>query len=173
MKLFANIYILTLALIVIVILFFYNIIVGNKGSYMNHTNLLWTEVVKEFQIPFVSITKQKRKESSGELECKRAAEKITGKRFDKKRPDFLKNNITDSNLEIDCYCEELKLGIEYNGIQHYKYTPYFHASKDAFYNTKYRDEMKQRLCKNNGIKLIVVPYTVKVNEIEDYLKSRI
>lgn len=148
---------------------------GNKGTYMNHSKLILTSAVQELGSTFVpkdSRTK-KRKESAGEMECRRVAEKLTGKSFPKKRPDFLRNDITRSNLEIDCYCDELKLGIEYNGIQHYQYNPHFHASKDAFYNLKYRDQMKTRLCAENGVKLIIVPYTVRIDDIEDYLKYHI
>jgi hypothetical protein len=47
--------------------------------------------------------------------------------------------------------------------------PYFHKNKEAFYNQKYRDELKKRMCKDNGIILIEVPYTVKEHEIEDFL----
>jgi hypothetical protein len=80
--------------------------------------------------------------------------------------------ISDSNLELDCFNEELRIGIEYNGRQHYEYVPRFHKTKDAFYTTKYRDDMKMRLCKKNGVRLIVVPYTVPLNSIESYLVQK-
>ncbi len=35
------------------------------------------------------------------------------------------------NLEIDCYSPKLKLGVEYNGAQHYKFIPHFHKNKEA------------------------------------------
>lgn len=110
------------------------------------------------------------KESAGEQECRRVLENIYKRPFNKIRPGFLRNYITErSNLEIDCYNDDLKLGVEYNGIQHYQYTPYFHTTKDAFYNQKYRDDMKKRLCKEQGVVLIEVPYTVRVHDIEPYL----
>lgn len=111
--------------------------------------------------------------SRGENECRRCIEKLTGRKFPKMRPDFLKNDVTLSNLELDCYCDELKLAVEYNGQQHYAYIPHFHSSKDAFYNVKYRDDMKRRLCESNGIDLIVVPYTVPEDEIEEYITDRL
>lgn len=106
-------------------------------------------------------------ESKGEKECRRVIERYTGKPFPKSRPNFLRNDVTVHNLELDCFNDELKIGVEYNGEQHYKYIPYFHKSKDAFYNTKYRDDIKKRLCIENNVTLIVVPYTVK--NIETYL----
>lgn len=177
MKFIGNKYIFILAIIAIIAIFLYNVITGNKGTYMDHSRTLWNEALNTLRIPFMpqdtkSNTTRQIRDSSGEMECRRVAEMLTGKPFPKKRPDFLKNTITDGNLEIDCYCDELKLGIEYNGAQHYKYIPYFHSSKDAFYNTKYRDDMKGRLCALNGVKLIIVPYTVAVNDIEAYLRER-
>jgi hypothetical protein len=80
---------------------------------------------------------------------------------------------TDNNLELDCYNEELKIAVEYNGIQHYKYIPFFHKNKEAFQNQKYRDYMKREICEKNGIKLIEVPNTVKIENIESYLREKL
>lgn len=115
------------------------------------------------------------KESKGELECKRVLEKIFNKPFDKIRPDFLRNEVTGGmhNLEIDCYNNDLKLGVEYNGVQHYKYSEFFHKNKEAFLNQKYRDDMKRRICKESGLTLIEVPYTVKNEDIENFLRKEL
>ena len=112
------------------------------------------------------------KESSGERECRRVLQKIFNKPFNKCRPNFLSNPVTGDrfNLELDCYEHSLKLAIEYNGIQHYKYVPYFHKNKEAFYNQKYRDDMKRRICKENNINLIEVPYTIKLEHIKRKFK---
>lgn len=116
-------------------------------------------------------SEKKRKDSKGELECRRVMEEIFRKPFNKSRPLFLNNPVTGGNfnLEIDCYNNDLKIGCEYNGIMHYKYVPFFHKNKEAFYNNKYRDELKRRMCKENGIILIEVPYTVKICDIKDYI----
>lgn len=116
----------------------------------------------------------KEKSSSGEKECKRVLEKLFKQEFKKERPDFLKNTITSTNkvsynLELDCYSKDLKLAVEYNGKQHYEYIPFFHKNKESFYNQKYRDELKRIKCKENGIILIEVPYTIPIVKIEEYL----
>lgn len=101
-------------------------------------------------------------ESKGETECRNILQDIFKKPFNKIRPDWLKNHITGgNNLEIDCYNDDLKLGIEYQGRQHYEFCPYFHKTKDSFYNQKYRDDDKRRKCTDHGITLIEVPYNVK------------
>lgn len=111
--------------------------------------------------------------SKGEIECKRVLETYFNKPFPKCRPDFLRNPVTGghNNLEIDCYNDELKLGCEYSGRQHYEYVPFMHKNKEAFYNQKYRDDMKKRMCKDNGIVLIEVSH--KVKNIEQYLINEI
>jgi hypothetical protein len=117
-------------------------------------------------------TQKKRRgpfESKGELICKDVATKMFNKSFKKIRPDFLKNEKTGSNLEIDIYNDDLKLGIEYSGRQHYEYVPHFHKDHNAFLEQKYRDELKERKCKEHGIKLIIVPYTVKHKDIQSFI----
>jgi hypothetical protein len=110
-------------------------------------------------------------ESKGEAECRRVLQELFKRSFPKARPDFLRNPVTGGNfnLELDCFCRELRLAVEYSGQQHYKYVPYFHKNKEAFLNQKYRDDMKKRICKEHGIHLIEVPYTVKVQDIRSYL----
>lgn len=113
-------------------------------------------------------------ESKGEIECRRVLQKLFRKPFNKVRPGFLSNVVTGgNNLEIDCFDDEMRLGVEYSGIQHYKFTPFFHKNKEAFLNQKYRDEMKRRQCLDNGIRLIEVPYTVKFDNIENYLMKEL
>jgi hypothetical protein len=115
------------------------------------------------------------KGSSGERECRRVLQKIFNKPFKNQRPDFLRNPVTGGrfNLELDCYEESLKLAVEYNGQQHYKYIPYFHKNKEAFYNQKYRDELKTRMCRENRVNLIEVPNTVKVGDIERFIRQKL
>jgi hypothetical protein len=142
---------------------------GQKGSW-DTSYVLGTPVKNGRRPP---------QESKGEIECRRVLEKLFKTTFPKARPNMLRNPVTsddrgnDFNLELDCYNEKLKLACEYNGAQHYKYIPYFHKTRDAFQNQKYRDYMKRDLCQKNGITLIEVPHTVKVNDIEDYITSEL
>jgi hypothetical protein len=126
------------------------------------------------------------KDSKGEVECRRVLEKIFNKPFPKVRPSILNNSVTSSlssslsrtstdnyNLELDCYNSDLQLACEYNGIQHYQYTPFFHRNKEAFLNQKYRDHIKRDLCQKNGIYLIEVPYSVPLTQIELYITKQL
>lgn len=113
------------------------------------------------------------RESKGELECRRVLETLFMRPFPNQRPEFLQNQVTGQKLEIDCCNLELKLGVEYNGKQHYQFIPGMHKNHEAFRNQQYRDEMKQRLCQDNGFILINVPYSIPVESIENYLREQL
>ena len=151
-----------LTIFLILILGLYYKITNKKGT--------WNEniVLSSFKTP---INKKQKSDSKGEIECRKVIENIFKIPFPKCRPDFLKNQVTGSNynLELDCYNDKLKIAVEYNGSQHYKYNSYFHKNKDAFENQKYRDFMKKTLCEKNGILLIEVPYTIKIENIRNYI----
>lgn len=168
------------SVIFLAVVFVINNLTLQKGTYIDHTPLIKRLLTGPSTRPEKTQGKLQSKlspkrgpsESKGELECRTVAERLMGKPFPKARPSFLQNYITSGhNLELDCYNAELGIGIEYNGQQHYHYTPYFHRSKDAFDNIRYRDDLKQRLCDRAGVRLIVVPYTVK--DIESYLSQRL
>lgn len=112
--------------------------------------------------------------SKGENECRRVLEKITGKKFHKVRPDFLQNPVTGNFLELDMYNDELKIAVEYNGGQHEKYNKFMHqGSMDKFRNQQYRDYIKQQLCSENDVFLIIVPHTIKIEKIENFLIEKL
>lgn len=113
------------------------------------------------------------KESKGEIECRRVLESIFMRPFPNQRPLFMTNKITGKPLELDCYNPELALAVEYNGKQHYSYTPGMHKTYDSFRTQQYRDDMKRRLCKEQGIILIEVPYSIQVSSIENYLREKL
>jgi hypothetical protein len=161
--------IVIVSIIFIIGLGIYYKIKGNKGTYNNKEKYDYFFKRKELLKPIK--IKRGKTESKGEKECRRVLEKIFNKPFLSVRPDFLKNPVTgnEHNLEIDCYNEDLKLGVEYNGVQHYKYVSFFHKNKEHFLNQKYRDEMKKNMCKDNDITLIEVPYYIAIDEIEKFL----
>ena len=112
--------------------------------------------------------------SKGEYVCKQVLERYFERPFVKCRPSFLYNEVTNENLELDLYNEDINLAVEYNGKQHYEYVPYLHQnSRDKFQTQRYRDEMKKNLCKKKNIPLIIVPYTVPLEKIPSFLKNEI
>ena len=126
-------------------------------------------ILDSYFTPPVPLDKVKN-ESSGETLCRKLATDAFQVPFIKIRPDFLKNNVTGANLELDIYNEGLKLAIEYNGRQHYDYVPFFHKNYEHFQTQKYRDEIKKMLCKQNGIHLIEIKYNSTPTEIATIIK---
>lgn len=106
-----------------------------------------------------------------EEECRTIFEKMFKRKFPSRRPSFLKNKETNGNLELDGFCEELKLAFEYDGEQHYKSISF--GSNDT--SLKYRqtlDKLKNKLCKEAGITLIRIPYWKK-KTLAQFIKSEL
>lgn len=103
-----------------------------------------------------------------ENRCKFILETIFNKLFDKTR------KIIDNGLELDMYNEELKLALEYNGIQHYQeHKKHFHKN-GGFIEQLQRDEYKIKFCKENNINLIIVDYTKNsLITIKDYILEQL
>jgi hypothetical protein len=110
-------------------------------------------------------------DSKGEILCRQYLERVfSGLSFDKIRPSFLKNPKTGRNLELDMYNEKINLALEYNGSQHYYFSPWYHRTQSGFDDQKFRDKHKTEVCNKRGINLIVVPYTIDTKEdIENYI----
>ena len=121
-----------------------------------------------------SSRRKKSSKNKSENKCREIIERKYNRRFDSIRPDFLKSPYTGRNLELDMYNEELKLAIEYNGIQHYKYTPFFHKNGEYdFEKQKLHDEFKHAICKRKGIRLISIPYTIPMSEMESWIQRNV
>jgi very-short-patch-repair endonuclease len=91
--------------------------------------------------------------------CNSIFYEILGVEFKKVRPQFL------NGLELDGFNEKLKLAFEYDGEQHYKFVPYYHKNGISdFIKQQERDERKIKLCKDNNISLIKIPYTYTYKE---------
>jgi len=63
------------------------------------------------------------------------------------RPGFL------DGLELDIYIEGLNIGIEYQGIQHYKPVKHW-GGEESFLRLKERDKRKKKICQTEKVPLI-------------------
>lgn len=87
--------------------------------------------------------------------------------------DIKKNKV---GVRIDFRLENYKnqeIWIEYNGEQHYNTKMKFHNfSEKDFQNQQDRDKRVRLYCKENGIKLIEIPYTLGTSEsISEFLEK--
>ena len=77
------------------------------------------------------------------------------------RPNFLKNESTQKNLELDIWYKSLGLAVEINGITH------------KLKKIRRRDLWKLKRCRQNGIKLFVVGniYDLAKDKLSEQLKD--
>lgn len=88
-----------------------------------------------------------------EQRCRETFEALTQKSFPKCKPKWLQG------LELDGYCEELGIAFEYQGEQHYKVVRAWHENGEEDLEAQQaRDRKKTRLCDENWVALIAIPY---------------
>ena len=119
--------------------------------------------------------KKKKKVNKHEDECRRILEKIFNKKFPSRRHDipWLINPITGSHLELDMYCEELKLAVEYDGRQHVEMVPMFHKNEIQASYQRTKDRLKDKLCKKHKVELIRIPHRIKFDNLEEYITEEL
>jgi len=78
----------------------------------------------------------------------------TGECEDGARPGFLVNPATGERMEFDRYYPVHRVAFEFNGKQHYEAGGRF--TKEEVAAQKKRDELKRQICRQQGIRLVVV-----------------
>ena len=102
-----------------------------------------------------------------------AFQTIFEKEFFKIKPKWLLSDI-DSRMELDGYCRELGIAFEHNGTQHYDGKFIKNMSKEKLERNQKLDALKIELCKQNDVKLIVVPalhYKLKIEDLKEFIKQ--
>jgi len=64
-------------------------------------------------------------------------------------------------MEIDVYIPNLKLGFEYQGIQHFKPISFF-GGEETYIAQAQRDKRKKEICGRESVNLIYVYYDEKL-----------
>jgi hypothetical protein len=75
-------------------------------------------------------------------------------------------------LELDAYNEKLGVALEFSGPLHTKWFP---AQEEyiKYYQRIVKDRAKRKLCKQRGVKLIVLDMSLPRTHWRDYLRSRL
>jgi hypothetical protein len=105
----------------------------------------------------------------GERVCRCLFEKLFVTEFSKVKPSWLVST-RGALLELDGYCEALRLAWEYHGQQHYEFVPHFHKNLRDFRLRLKDDQLKRAKCSRHGVKLVEVPYTVPLRQLEKWLR---
>lgn len=112
-----------------------------------------------------------KKRTTRESYVRKILENMFRLKFPSVRPEWLVNPKTNRRMEIDCFCKEMNLGYEVQGIQHSKYIPYFHQTYQGYLDMVDRDVMKSAIVQRKGVKLIRIPHNVPDNELESFILS--
>ena len=70
----------------------------------------------------------------------------------------------ENNVKINKNIPKTGIIFEYDGVQHFRFNPYFHKTEEKFDSQIHSDKEKNLFCKNNNIKLVRIPYTSKTKE---------
>lgn len=172
--LFANIHILIILIAIVIGLIVY---FKSGSTYEDIVDKFNDVVIDTFDENLEIYTRRKKKfkgiEKKNEKRCREIFESTFNKPFPTVRPDWLKNPETGRNLELDGFCEELSIAFEYDGEQHCRPNSYFHKTPEDFINQTKRDDLKDKICKERGIKLIRIPSFVAFIDLERYIVTRL
>tara|TARA_Y100000310_G_C20355206_1_gene656305 strand:- start:51 stop:719 length:669 start_codon:yes stop_codon:yes gene_type:complete len=95
------------------------------------------------------------KKNISEANTRIALEQILKITLPSKWPEWLRNPETGRRLQLDGYDKNHGIAFEFNGKQHYEAQDYFGGQK--FFNRQAcRDKIKNSLCEENGVVLIVI-----------------
>ena len=75
------------------------------------------------------------------------------------------------NLRIDFFSISQNLAIEYDGEPHTRFVKRFHENREGYLDQLRRDELKNKYCKENGIKLLRITYKEKKKNIGNVVKT--
>lgn len=104
-----------------------------------------------------------------------ALHRILGVQFNKARPVWLRNAETNRCLELDLYAEtsSFKCGVEIDETHHVIFPNNRHRTRAEFEMQRYRDRLKNVLCREHGCVLIRVPWTVARKDVEVFLRAEL
>lgn len=122
--------------------------------YLDIKNKETGEVVNKVQWRRMWVDGHHFKKSTGEIAVEKSLN-ILGIAFEKQKT--FENCKLQQYLRFDFYIPSLNTCIEYDGEYHYK------NIRDSLEYTKKRDEIKNKYCKDNNIKLVRIPYFEKEN----------
>jgi len=102
--------------------------------------------------------------------CRALLEQLTGFRFAKARPKWLKNE-RGKQMELDGFAPSINLAFEYQGQQHFKYVSLFHLQPSDFRKRQRDDEQKRELCSAHGVKLLEIPFHIPHTKLQSFLSN--
>lgn len=94
---------------------------------------------------------------------------IFGQSFERSRNLPWLINEAGNAMELDGYNAELGLAFEHNGQQHYELDGFYSRQQHQLNRRINDDSKKAQLCKENKVTLIIIPFTVPIVEIQNFV----
>lgn len=102
--------------------------------------------------------------------CRALFENIFKNKFPKANPKWLINS-RGNRMELDGYCQKLRLAFEYHGKQHYSTVKFFGGGNKLNQRMK-DDKLKGKLCRENNVTLIEIPYKIQHGQMYDFIINK-
>ena len=141
---------------------------GSNTDYEYKCSICEEEFRKHLQYLLKRPFCKKLSRSNSELIVNFYLEKLLKIKFEgnKKKLKWLTNSNVNK-MELDGYNEDDKIAFEHHGIQHYKYTKRFHKNPEDLIKRQVDDKLKVKKCKENKIKLIIIPALFELTLLEN------
>jgi hypothetical protein len=147
----------------------YNKWIGRNSQYPGDHN-------SESFLPKIKLIKGNKpdSESSGERTVRLFLmdNKIKFKQYHKIKGCFSEKNGKQYPLIFDFYLPKINCVIEYDGAQHFRPVEIF-GGEETYKRTLILDQIKNKFCSDNNIKIIRLSYELKPNSLYKLLKSEL
>jgi hypothetical protein len=113
-------------------------------------------------------------QNTGERICRVAFETLFKNKFPTAWPQWLRNS-RNQPMELDGYSDELKIGFEHQGEQHYSTRTHWITSTRKLERRRKDDRRKYYLARQNGVHLFripQVPYRISPGKLIPYIARR-
>lgn len=100
-----------------------------------------------------------------------AFEQMTGEKFPKKRPAWLRNS-RGYQMEFDGYNEKLRIAFEYQGIQHFDVNTRYMKNKAKLLERIEDDKLKMSLAKEHKVNLFIIDYRMFYSDFPKNILSQ-
>lgn len=122
------------------------------------------------EVAIKNLTKQRNEPSKGEQVI---AQILTNNRIRFETEKSFNDDKRIARYRFDFYLPDQNACIEYQGIQHMQYSPFFHKNRSDFTKAIERDRIKISYCLARGIILYCIPYwdLNKLHDLSDLFKE--